>query len=316
MKKRLGLLPLLALCLTGCSTSNGVNQKMYLDVPSFVDGDLEFCFSGVTEQALGDYYQLQFSIDITNRNSKPKDITIKDATVIKESNDAQYSANGFYSNPIHLECDLKSFLSYRCNVPTSIKDENYHFEFSYGAKKAIAYFYDKPDELKKEIELSFVIDGSKTEKKSIKEGTLLSEITWVSADYVYGCSNWFFDKDYLNEIPLDYRAYTSMKVYGQQLSILKYQLPDAINSSYVSGYNFIPDSGEIVVPKAFSGKNVFGILAGSFRDKCEGLRSIFIPKTISKISNSYNFTSCSDLINVFFEGSESEWNSINEASFK
>ena len=107
----------------------------------------------------------------------------------------------------------------------------------------------------------------------------------------------------------------NISVYGQKKTILKYNTPDGINSAYVSGYNFVPSTGEIVVPKSYSGKSIYSILAGSFRDEVTGMKKIYIPK-ISSISNVQNFSNCADLETVYFEGTEAEWNSINQATFK
>lgn len=107
----------------------------------------------------------------------------------------------------------------------------------------------------------------------------------------------------------------NITIYGKKKTILKYNTPDETNSAFVAGYNFVPSNGEIVVPKYYAGKSIYCILAGSFWRAVEGMKKIYIPK-ISSISYFQNFSECKDLETVFFEGTKSEWKSINEATFK
>ena len=320
--KVLLLLSVLAFSLGGCSKSSNENSApqsnkldLYTDKCSFVEDDLEFNFKAPTERKIGETYDFDVSLELTNRNAKAVDFKIDKHQIIRESNNAEYSTSVLAIFPISLECDVKKTLTFSSTLPTSIKEDKYHLNIKYGEKEVVYHFYEMPDEMRAKIDVKLMVDGELVETKQFPEGKEFNNCSWVSADYIYGCNEWFLDSSLKNKVTEDYKVNNALTIYGRKTSVLKYQLPDAISSSYVSGYNFIPDSKEIVIPKSFEGKQVYGILAGSFRGDCSGLKSIYIPRTITTISSSYNFSSCSDLEFVYFEGSQTEWQAKNEATY-
>ncbi|MCR5309263.1 MAG: ADP-ribosyltransferase [Bacilli bacterium] len=317
MRKAL-LLPLLLTCLTNCSSIEEENfsrkpNQLYSDHASFTDGTLEFNFHNIEEYSQTDNCLLYVTMDLTSRDTTPVEFKFDSLKVYRESNNAEYAVSGYVMSKFTLQCDIKKTIKFSCTVPTSYKKDKYKLEMKYNSKELTYHFYEMPDELRKDIDVTFVIDGVKNSVKA-KEGRPLDIYEWISTDYIYGCNEYYFENDYKTKVELDYLVKEPITLYGKRTTVLKYQTPDGINAAYVSGYNFIPSSGEIVIPKSFSGLSIYSILAGSFKNECKGLQTIYIPRNV-KISSSYNFYLCSELKTVHFEGTEAEWKTVNEAIY-
>lgn len=321
MKTKFLILSLVTIVLTGCinsstnpsGSSGNTKFEIYSDKTSFYDGDLEFRFVNLYEYRSSESYSVYFSLELVSRNIKPTTFEFEKPLVLRESNNAEYSVSGYVMNHVNLECDIKKSISFSSTIPISISKEKYSFNLKYGSKEIVYHLYETPDELRTKINVKFVVDNELVETKQIPEGRSFKYI-WTSSDYIYGCKDWFLDVNCHNKLPDNYNVSEDMSVYGKKISVLKYQLPSGISASYVSGYNLVPESGEIVIPRSYGGKSVYSILAYSFYGECYGLKAIYIPAT-AKISSSGNFSSCVDLEYVYFEGTEDEWLHMNEAAY-
>ena len=320
MKNRMFLsLIVLATVLSGCSTSGGDNDgsklEAYSDKSSFTYDEIQFNFTNLKDYSYTDNHNVNFSLELTNKNTKTKEFKYEKAQLVRESNEAEYSVSGMSFGQVNLDCDVKKTISFSTTLPTSIQDDKYTFSFKYGSNEIKYHLYEMPDELRQNVDVKFVVDGEEVETKKVPEGKLLVNYSWLSSDYVYGCKQWYLDSGKQSKVPSNYHVNESITVYGDKQTVLKYNLPSGTSSSFVSGINFIPESGEIVVPKSYEGHQVYSILSGAFFGVLQGLKTIYIPKTITTISGGMNFVSCIDLQYVYFEGTESEWKSINQADF-
>ena len=307
--------------LAGCTNNCGQCsiKTIYSDKALVTDGNISLSFINLIEyKGYGsDTYSVSFTLNLLSSNPKPVEYKIASPKFIKETNGAEYSVNMFIMNPItiSLECDIAETYSFSTTLPTSIKSDNYYFSFK-GNNISYKYcLYETPDEFRTKYNVKYVIDGNEVETKQIPEGRNLSSFDWVSSDYVYGCCEWYSDSSLSNKINNNFIVTQNTIVYGQKKTILKYLTPEGNLSAFINGYNFIPSNGEIVIPKSYAGKSIYSILAGSFAGEVDGMKKIYIPK-ISVISDLHNFSECKDLETVYFEGTRSEWGSINQASFK
>ena len=297
------------------NNTTGKSFEAYSDCASFKAGNIDFAFTGLNEYSVSGNYRVGFTLELINRNTKAQKITINNALYIRESNGAEYSNNSFaYNIPYILECDIKQTISFSTTLPTSYKNDKYSLRLSYNSSSVVFHLYNKPNELKKQVEVKYEIDGAIVKTKKLLEGDTFGDFYWESSDYIYGCKNWYYDSNYQSIVRNTDTISYSLTIYGSKQIILKYNLPESASSSFVSGYNFIPPTGEIVIPRSYSGRKVHSILAGAFMSYCGGLIAIYIPKTV-KISDAYNFYSCMDLEYVYFEGTQYEWEEMNEAQY-
>lgn len=314
-KKYIFLIPFIL--IAGCTSGNTKNTA-YTDKTIIRNGSLTLSFSKLSsyKSYSDDTYSVSFSIGLLSSNTKPTEFKISSPRFVREKNKAEYT-DRFFLNPsiIRLECDIEKSCSFSTVLPTSFESDNYYFEFNGNGVNYKYCLYPVPDELRSTITVSYIIDGKKVESKKMPEGKKISSYDWVSSDCVFGCNEWYLDSSMTKKITDDSVIADDVALYGRKKSILKYNTPESSNSAFVSGYNFIPSNGEVVVPKEYSGKKVYSILAGSFRGDVPGMKKIYIPK-ISSISSVDNFTNCRDLETVYFEGLAVEWQSMNAAKFK
>ena len=238
---------------------------------------------------------------------------MEDFTCYRESDGADYGI-GTYTDisDITLRCDLSWGTTCIFTLPTSPEDETYYVRFTLLGDNYKFYLEDKPDSLKTQYKVNLYIDDIFSKSVNIAEGNSFSDIEWISFDYVYYCNTWYYDKDFTDSVGLD-KISSEVDLYGTSNPILKYNCPDSIKSCFVSGVNYIPKSGEIVVPRSYNNKTIYSLLAGAFNLDLPGLKSIYIPLDISHISSN-NFTSLTDLISIYFEGTSTQWDTINEAT--
>lgn len=322
MKKLFILVLAIPAILSSCnsSKSNKTTNKneLYLDEEVLKIDDLEFNFYGVDTLSWKDSFNVSIPIDVVNKDPKPYSFTLIDSFITRESDEATYSCpeSHYMHQELNLECELKQRLSFSCYLPSSIEKDKYCFTFKYGSKEILFHLYEKPDELRKKISISMIFDDGTKHKETMFEGRRIFGYSWADDDCLYGCNDWHFDEECKNPIQADYKISEPITIYGIKKTVLKYLFPtDTVNSScFINGFNLIPNTSEIVVPRSFNDKNVYSILVGSFSGACTGLKSIYIPKTV-RVSASHNFTDCVDLETVYFEGSETEWANQNAATY-
>ena len=158
MKKTVVLLPLIIVVFSSCS-SNTENVDMYAnnlysDKECFKDDKLEFNFHDIEEYHQGDTYLTYVSMDLVSRDTKPVEVKLDSLKMIRESNNAEYAVSGYYQSKFTLECDIKKTIKFSSTIPTSYKTDNCRLEFKYNSKDLIYHFYEMPDELRKDIDIT------------------------------------------------------------------------------------------------------------------------------------------------------------------
>ena len=314
---------LLALLLTGCNSSgkghansNSESINLYLDKTSASKGTITFTIRDIkcSKGFLSSDGTYDLSFKLTMLSSSPKQVayTIPLPTLIRENDGAEYSPTGFafYPATFNVECDIERQTAFNFVIPSDNKDDKYCFSYHDADSDFNFHLYEMPDELRKSYTLECLVDGESVRAVWVLEGKEMVIDDWIKDDFVYGCHQWYSDEE-MKKPMSSVALYGDTKIYGVSSSILKYDLPDGINSSFVSGYNFIPSNHDVVVPKEFDGKRVYCILAGTFSGAAEGMRRIYIPSGV-RVSK-YNFSNCVDLKTIYFGGAKEEWETVNEA---
>jgi len=285
----------------------------YADGSVVTNDNLELNMSNLSIYEYSEKYSISFSMYIKNTDSKSITTSLENYICYRDSDGADYGMTSTSDiSDITLNCDLSWGTTCMFTLPTSPADETYYVFFNLLGDTYKFYLNDKPDDLKTQYKVSFYIDGIFSESVNIAEGKSFSNIDWISSDYVYYCNTWYYDKDLTDSVGLDELS-GEVDLYGTNNLILKYNCPDSTTSCFISGVNYIPKSGEIVVPRSYINKTIYALLSGAFNYNLDGLKTIYIPLDISRISSN-NFTSLTDLENICFEGTSSQWNSINDAT--
>ena len=325
--KKVCLFFLPLLMLSACSNSGGnpfePDSERYIDCYSdsgkFALNGIEIESERIYEQhySSGYNYEATVNLKVVNTALEQKKISFKDAKIIRESNKAEYSVGGLVSfdRDYTLDSEVVNNYYFDSLLPVSISLERYYMSITINSKRFKFYLYDTPDEKREKVNVTFYVDGNRVETKQIPVGRRLIDYEWYSEDSVYGCEKWYLDSTELFQEISEYQVVEKeMIVYGKKQSILNYKI-EADSSVSVTGFNYIPKNGRLVIPKSFENKTVKTILGSSFSYSIpRGFKMVYIPETIESIED-YNFTSCLDLKYCFFEGSSERWAVVNQATF-
>jgi len=311
-KKLLVSVLTLVTSLTSCDfvAFSGEEFVGYADGSVVTNENLKLNLSNYNIYENSDNYLISFNINIINTDSDSITTSLDDFTCYRESDGADYGI-GTYSDisDITLRCDLRWSGMFLTNLPTSPEEENYYMTFNLAGENYKFYLYDKPEELKKKFSVNLYIDGILEESTSILEAESLSNIEWLSTDYAYYCTDWYYDETLEKSVGNDILT-DSINLYGKKETVLSY-----LHDSYFSvmGVNYIPKSNTIVIPRVLQEKPVKKIFASAFYYNLDELTTIYIPYTITYISK-YNFTKLNNLQKIYFDGTSLQWESINEAT--
>lgn len=318
MKKLLFAVSLLMTSLVGCSHSDPT--EVYSDLSETQIGDISYNFLNLTESYYNpDSYRVSFALTVKNYNVKSVAFSVLDGFLTRDVNGATYSVqmrnvayDVSFESVIDLESELTYSYSFSATVPYSISSSKYTGSFLIsvdGKKTNLKYhLYEMPDEYRPTITLEFIVDGVSVGTKKMLKGKPLGRTTWVSDDYVYGCAQWYPDKNYVYQ--LRYTEETLMKestkIYGFKNTILDYYESDEHSLYYVRGLNFVPETGIVVIPRSYNGHTMERIGDWAFSTNNEGLETVYIPRSVIEIGV-LNFTECHDLKRIYYEGEYGDW---------
>ena len=116
------------LLLTACGNNHVFdfhsNESLTIDEITYRVADVS-CSSYRNE------FQLIFSLKILSKNPKLERIQVINTLIIREDNGAEYKPGTISGSvPFDLECDKEKSVDYLLYIPTSIRENNYRFDFS------------------------------------------------------------------------------------------------------------------------------------------------------------------------------------------
>ena len=290
---------LLFLFLVSCTKKSNITY----DDGQIVNGDLELRFGSYSDYS--SYYSLSnnlnISIKIINHNPKPYTFSIEKATVIRESNKAEYAAQ--YTNEIVLECDMEKSISFSASLPTSVSEDNYYLDIKEKHSTYRFYLYETPISQRKDITITYKVDDKIVKEQKIKGGRIFNSlIDYINEDrtkYV-SASNWSLDGVVINK-----NTIINNDIVVESKSSNIFNTYTSSGYTTISGVNFIPKDGILVIPSQINGKTV-SISSIGYSDE---LKELYLPLNFN-ISYSLSLTSCHNLTKVYYEGTEAEFSKI------
>ena len=137
---------------------------------------------------------------------------------------------------------------------------------------------------------------------SLTSITIPDSVTSIGDDIFFGCSGLTSVTIGNSVTRIGYEAFRDCS------SLTSITIPDSVTS--IGGYAFRGCSGltSIIIPDSFT-----SIGGYAFRD-CSGLTSVTIPDSVTSIRE-YAFSDCDNLKDVFYAGTESQWNAIDIYSY-
>lgn len=293
----------------GTTEQWGSNYTYYLENESFEYNDLKISFNTNCTSSSNNFRATLY-FTLLNKSPQIKYFSFLNAKIIRESNNASYDIKYLLTNETivySLECDIPEEVSGYATIPTSLETDNYKFVFTLDNKEITIHLYETNESMREQLSVQLIIDGNVVETRQIANLKLFEEIDWVSSDFLYGCNTWYSDSSCQNVIDKKDRIDKStLSLYGKKIQIIQYKTISYINKEYgVNGFNFIPTNGVIVIPSVFNGYKVTEISSLTYN---LDIVDLYIPKSIT--DSSPDLHKLSKLKNIYFEGTQTEWNAM------
>lgn len=150
--------------------------------------------------------------------------------------------------------------------------------------------------------ITYIGFGAFTNCSSLTEVIIPDGVTSISYDTFYGCSS-------LTKVTLpEGLTYIGWYSFGYCTNLTEITIPDSVTS--IADYAFVTCSSleKMMIPEGVTsiGMSVFY--------GCSSLTAITIPDSVTSIAD-YAFQECDSLTDVYYSGSEEDWNAITIGSY-
>ena len=172
---------------------------------------------------------------------------------------------------------------------------------------AFSFFFARNQE---KVEVTYVVSNKTVKTKRVIKGNQLN-YTYVfeSRDHQIYAETW---KDFEgNIIDKDTIINKDIGLIGEPLQCILTSTTEEDEFVYVNGINHVDKDGVVVIARTYEDKDIC-ISSGVIKDN-EKIKGIYLPTTVTQIGDD-NFVNCSNLINIYFAGTEEEWSAISSTS--
>ncbi|MBQ7994742.1 MAG: hypothetical protein IJ247_00785 [Bacilli bacterium] len=313
-KSLLFVLPLLFSCGGNPNPSNNSNESdsskttFYLDEPKTTLSDFEVDIGNVySSNLMSENYRFSVSLKLKNISTEKQRLSIDSPKLINEDANTEYTVSYLFFDK-DVDSLITETVSFESRIPTSSEEERYMFSVSINKLEYSVHLYETPDELREDIPVTYMIDEEEVYKTSVKRGRQIGDLyVYENPNHIYYCDTW---KD------VDGTEVTNTKVineeivlYGSDKSALKTKYEPGDGSLWVQGVNHVYSDGVIYVDNSPNGP----VYISNYAITDPAITKIYFPKKLKRIYIG-NFDKCTNLDAIYFEGSESEWNSIENSS--
>lgn len=253
-------------------------------------------------------YKTTVSLRIKNKSEKEQKINIKDSFISCENDSASFVTTVKLDKEVIGNNEVM-FAKYIGATSTPLNENNYSFSTVINDIRYLVHIYDKPDNERNDLKVEYKIADKVVHSILVKESRIIGE------DYIYENPNhltfsnvWKINDDI--KIGSSTTVNSDILATGIEKDNIYFMLDE---EEYVAtSLDYIPSDRIVVVPSVYSNKNVTTIGENFFFSK--SVKAIYLPKSIKTIEEN-NFYACSLLETINYEGSEEEWNAINNLSF-
>ncbi len=260
--------------------------------------------------------KLTINLDVTNNNKQDAYFVISDLKLTNEKSNVNYDINDESYSSSKIQYQIKNSYYYSAIIPTSYKIENYRFQFKLNNNIYIIKLYETPDESRIDLTVNYVLSAynaigapiNSVKTETVKYGRKLSSL-YVYEDSDYYCSSWYTDRDRTQKFSLSTEIYENLTLYGVKQSNIKYNVDQG--EKWINGINHVPATGIIRINTDYTGQNVYLSNYGLYNNNA--VVKIYLPKTLKRIYFG-NFSNMSSLREIYFAGTQTEWEAIESSS--
>ncbi|MBO4939739.1 MAG: hypothetical protein J6D30_01750 [Clostridia bacterium] len=282
------------------------SHDIYLDDAKKISNGISVvfsCYESVVSYS-SENRVLEMRVVCKNTSMEEKRISVSNAGVLHELTNITYTASIYPSGFINLQYGIDTTFTFRATIPTSYKTDKYIFVFSIGDNYKV-HLYEKPDELRKDCMVKFVVSGSEVHSVKVKERRCLTETyIWEDDNHLYHCNEWYTDDNFKVKFVSDEEITSDITLYGREESNI--QTTYESGKIFVTDIDYVPLDGIIVIQS----HGLFNVYISNFAlHNDSSVKEIYLPATLKKIYYG-NFDGMPKLEKICFAGSKEEWDLI------
>ena len=314
-KKALILLSTLlssAALLASCNLKGLV--EVYKDNSEAKIGDLAINLDRISySHSYSDYtkgYSGKIYLNLLNDGQSDAEIKIRDSFVACEDI-KYYSKVSVAIEKEIVKSSEKASISYSLVTVTPLVENKYSLSTTINDVRYTLHLYNKPDSEREDFSVNYLINETSVKTLTVKENKPIGEdYIYENPNHLTHCSTW---KDASGKaVGSSTRVNENINIYGKEKNNIQFASKDDPTTEYIaSSLEYIPSDKVVVIPDQYNGCSVTEIGEGFFFSK--QVKTIYLPRTIETIKDK-NFFRCTILKTINFEGTEAEWNGINNLS--
>lgn len=252
---------------------------------------------------------LRITFLLTNTATAEREIDLVDMELLHMESGVVYDLSPSSKISIKLQCGIEKQYTFSARIPISYQKAEYVLSF-FADKDYEFYLYERPDELRENRQVKFVLNNEVVHTLTVKKGRSISEMyIWENSNHLTHCAEWFMDDKYTTELLKTTKINEDITVYGKT--------SNNIRSSYDSSgtciweIEYVSSDGIVVIPEGYMGGTIY-ISNFAIRNNND-IKEIYFPKGLRRIYSG-NFEGVPNLQKIHFAGSEEEWKLIPTSS--
>ena len=297
--------------LASCSSSVKDTIEVYKDISKAKIDNLVVEFDRIESNpnysTIAKGFNSKIYLRFTNSGSSEIKLDVKDSFITCENDNSSSNAKVTLGKESLSEKENAS-IGYSITTSTPLSENSYSLSTTINDVIYKVHLYDMPDSERQDFKVDYKIGDQVVNSITVKEGKLIGK------DYVYENPNHLTYCDVWNTsdgdpIGSNTKVNSNLVVSGVEKSNIYFASQD---DKYVAtSIDYIPSDKVVVVPNSYSSSAVTEIAESFFFSK--QVKTIYLPKSIQKIDEN-NFYACTILETINYEGTEAEWNAINNLS--
>lgn len=298
------LTPLLFLAACSSETQKQ-NKVVYLDDSEVITDVFDIKVKSVTANKMynSENYDFTLNLNVKNISKQTQSVVFENIVLAKEQDNMAYTMKN--SPRDSLDSGIERTFSFYSTIPTSLV-EHYYFSFDLPGINYKVLLYETPDETRKDLTVTYVVDDKVVNTETVKKGRTRSNYVYDTPDHQKHSSSWkdSSGKTY-SVIEEDITLYATM---ADNFDVMT---TSSDKYSFVNKVKYVPADGKVVIADKYLNKEP--CLSNSCIYNNKDIKEVYIPKTLRNIYNG-NFSSCSNLKTIYYAGTQSEWDAIPKSS--
>ena len=246
--------------------------------------------------------RLNITFVFTNTGTNDRKIDLTNLKLLHMESGVIYDLSIRPKISMNLQYGIENTQTFSITIPVSYKKAEYVVSF-FADKAYEFYLYERPDTLREDCRVEFVLNNTVIQTLVVKKGRSISEMyIWENSNHLTHCAEWFMDDKYTTELLKTTKINEDMTVYGKISSNIR------TSTIFILEIKHVPSDGIVVI----SGDGATHLSSSVICNNSD-IKEIYLPKGLKNIYLG-NFVGVPNLQKIHFAGSEEEWGLITSRS--